>query len=209
MARGLGRERSEHRHISGSWGLYPGHQISPRRTPKLAEASGVVLEQRGLAGNGWASAWKAASWARLGNAVKAQENIAYAIRNYTFNSLFSICSKALQVDGSFGLSAAIAEMLLQSHEDELNLLPALPESWKTGDVRGLRARGNFEVGMRWKEGRIEEALLSRSGNACRIRSAGFLQVKYQGRSVDVSRPESHVLEFRTVPGATYTLTAGK
>src|SRR4030095_16355549 len=126
-----------HRHMSGLWGLYPGHQISPRRTPKLAEASKVVLEQRGLPGNGWASAWKAACWARLGNSTNAMENIDYAIHNYTFNSLFSICSKAMQVDGSFGMSAAIAEMILQSHEDELNLLPALPESWKTGQVKGL------------------------------------------------------------------------
>ena len=121
-----------HRHISGLWGLYPGHQISPRKTPKLAGASAVVLEQRGLAGNGWASAWKAGSWARLGNATKALENIDYAIHNYTFNSLFSICSKAMQVDGSFGMSAAIAEMLLQSHEDELSLLPALPRIMENG-----------------------------------------------------------------------------
>ena len=199
---------TSHRHISGLWGLYPGHQISPRRTPKLAAASGVVLEQRGLPGNGWASAWKAASWARLGNATKAQENLGYAIHNYTFDSLFSICSKAMQVDGSFGMSAAIAEMLLQSHEDELNLLPALPESWKTGEVRGLCARGSFEVAMRWKEGRVEEAvILSRIGNTCRVRSAGTLQVRHQGQSVPVSRPDRDVMEFKTTPGATYTLAA--
>lgn len=199
-----------HRHISGLWGLYPGHQISSRRTPKLAEASRVVLEQRGLQGNGWASAWKAACWARLGNANQALENIDYAIHNYTFNSLFSICSKALQVDGSFGISAAIAEMLLQSHERELNLLPALPESWKTGEVRGLCARGGFEVGMRWKDGRVEEALiLSRIGSTCRVRSGVALQVRSHGRTVPVSRPDKDVLEFKTTPGATYTLTAGR
>jgi alpha-L-fucosidase 2 len=201
---------TSHRHISGLWGLFPGHQISPRRTPKLAAASAVVLEQRGLPGNGWASAWKAACWARLGNAAKAQENIDFAVHNYTFNSLFSICSKALQVDGSFGMSAAIAEMILQSHEDELNLLPALPESWKTGEVRGLRARGGFDVGMRWKEGRIEEAVIhSRTGNTCRVRSAGLLRVMHQGKSIPVTRPEKDVLEFRTSPGAAFTLTAGE
>ncbi len=199
-----------HRHISGLWGLYPGRQISARRTPELAQASRVVLEQRGLQGNGWASAWKAACWARLGNGTKALENIDYAIHNYTFNSLFSICSKAMQVDGSFGMSAVIAEMLLQSHEEELNLLPALPDSWKTGEVGGLRARGNFEVGMRWKDGRLEEAvILSGSGNTCRVRSGVVLQVSSQGSTVPVSRPEKDVVEFRTTPGATYTLTPGR
>src|SRR6185503_8859057 len=128
-----------HRHISGLWGLFPGHQISIRQTPKLAEASKVVLEQRGLEGNGWSSAWKAACWTRLGNGARAIENINYAIHNYTFNSLFSICSKAMQVDGSFGISAVIAELLIQSHEDELNLLPALPATWLAGEVSGLMA----------------------------------------------------------------------
>ena len=199
-----------HRHISGLWGLYPGHQISSRRTPKLAAASQVVLEQRGLPGNGWASAWKAASWARLGNATRALENIDYAIHNYTFNSLLSICSKAMQVDGSLGMSAAIAEMILQSHEDELNLLPALPESWKTGEVTGLCARGSFEVGMRWKDGRLEEAvILSRIGKTCRVRSGEALQVGSRGRTVAVLRPDKDVVEFKTTPGATYTLTAGR
>ena len=148
-----------HRHISGLWGLFPGRQISARRTPEFAEGSKVVLEQRGLPGNGWASAWKAACWARLGDGAKALENFTYAMHQYTTNSLFSICSRAMQVDGAFGMSAAVAEMLLQSHEDELAFLPALPAAWKDGDVKGLVARGGFEVGLRWKDGRITEATL--------------------------------------------------
>ncbi len=201
-----GETEQSHRHISGLWGLYPGHQISARRTPGLAAASKVVLEQRGLPGNGWSSAWKAACWARLGNANKALENINYAIHNYTFNSLFSICSKAMQVDGSFGMSAVIAELLLQSHEDELNLLPALPASWPTGEVAGLLARGGFEVGLRWQDGRPTEAtILSKNGNLCRVRSATLLQVSSQGKSIAVTRPEKDVMEFKTTPGATYKL----
>ena len=195
-----------HRHISGLWGLYPGHQISARRTPKFAEASKVVLEQRGLSGNGWGSAWKAACWARLGNADKALENINYAIHNYTFNSLFSICSKAMQVDGSFGMSAVVAELLLQSHEDELNLLPTLSASWQTGEVAGLLARGGFEIGMRWQNGRLTEAtILSKTGNLCRIRSTAALQVTSQGKPIRVTRLEKDVVEFKTTPGATYNL----
>lgn len=196
-----------HRHISGLWGLFPGRQISPRLTPKLAEASRMVLEQRGLQGNGWSSAWKAACWARLGNGGKALENINYAIHNYTFDSLFSICSKAMQVDGSFGMTAAIAEMILQSQGDELNLLPALPDAWKTGEVRGLCARGGFEVGMRWKDGKLEEAIIvPHLGNTCRVRCAVTLQVKSKGKAIQFWRPEKDVVYFIITPGVEYSLT---
>jgi alpha-L-fucosidase 2 len=197
-----------HRHISGLWGLFPGRQISAQRTPKFAEGSKVVLEQRGLTGNGWSSAWKAACWARLGDGAKALENFTYAMRQYTTTSLFSICSRAMQVDGSFGMSAAVAEMLLQSHEDELAFLPALPAAWKDGEVKGLVARGGFEVGLRWKDGRISDAtLLSKNGRSCRVRSAVPLKVTARGRSVSVRSPEPGLIEFKTEPGASYTLSA--
>ena len=199
-----------HRHISGLWGLYPGHSISPRRTPKFAEASRVVLEQRGLEGNGWSSAWKAASWARLGNGAKATENINFAVHNYTFDSLFSICSKALQVDGSFGMSAAIAEMILQSQDGELDLLPAIPSSWESGVVQGLRARGGFEIGMQWQNGQVQQVtILSRIGGTCRVRSGVGLNVFARGKTVSASRPEPGVVEFQTTAGETYTLNAAR
>ena len=196
-----------HRHISGLWGLFPGRQISARRTPKFAQGGKVVLEQRGLPGNGWSSAWKAACWARLGDGAKALENFTYAMHQYTTASLFSICSRAMQVDGAFGMSAAVAEMLLQSHEDELALLPALPAVWKDGEFKGLAARGGFEVGLRWKDGRIETAtVLSKNGRPCRVRSAVPLKVTAKGRSLSVRRLEPGLIEFKTEPGGTYALT---
>jgi alpha-L-fucosidase 2 len=196
-----------HRHISGLWGLFPGHQISARLTPALAEGSKVVLEQRGLLGNGWSSAWKAGCWARLGNGAKAMENFAFAMRKYTTQSLFSICSGAMQVDGAFGMAAAVAEMILQSHEDELSFLPALPETWKEGEVKGLCTRGGFEVGLRWTAGRLGQAtVFSKNGNTCRIRSARALKVTSGGKIVPVTKPEKDVWEFKTAPGTAYELT---
>ncbi len=201
---------TSHRHISCLWGLYPGNQISPRRTPELAAASRVVLEQRGLPGNGWSSAWKANCWARLGDAAQAMDNFTYAMRNYTTPALFSICSRAMQVDGALGMAAAVAEMLLQSHEGELSLLPALPASWTAGEASGLVARGGFEVGLKWNNGRLDRAtLVSRLGNACRVRSAAPLKIASQGKAVATARPENGVVEFKTSPGAAYVLTSEK
>jgi alpha-L-fucosidase 2 len=195
-----------HRHISGLWGLFPGREISPRRTRKLAEAARVVLEQRGLPGNGWASAWKAACWARLGDGAKAMDNFVYAMNTYATGSLFSICSGALQVDGAFGMAAALMEMLVQSHDGEIVLLPALPAAWKKGEVRGLRARGGFEISLRWSDGRLRRAtILSTRGGPCRIRIPSGMWVISLPLHEPVFRTpsDSGVPEFKTEPGREY------
>ena len=109
--------------------------------------------------------------------------------------------------GAILLGETLAEMLLQSHENELNLLPALPDSWKDGAIDGLKARGGFDVGLAWKAGKIERATIkSTLGRQCRVRSAVPLQVMSAGKAVTVARPEAGVVEFDTTPGGVYPLS---
>jgi alpha-L-fucosidase 2 len=196
-----------HRHISGLWGLFPGREISKRDRSGAVQAARVVLEQRGLPGNGWSSAWKAACWARLGDAAKALENLRFALNNYTTASLFSICSNALQVDGALGLSAAVAEMLLQSQNGEIEFLPALPSSWRDGEASGLRARGGFEIGLKWQGGRLwRVTILSTIGGPCRVRLPFHMSITHLGQMIlPSSVPDSGVVEFKTQPGLAYVL----
>ncbi|MFO1076190.1 MAG: glycoside hydrolase family 95 protein [Planctomycetota bacterium] len=203
-----GQREKSHRHISPLYGLFPGGQISARRTPELAAGCRAVLEQRGLPGNGWSSAWKAACWARLGDGDRALANLVHGAREYATDSLFSVCSSAMQVDGALGDPAAIAEMLLQSHEGELALLPALPQAWGAGEVTGLRARGGFGVDLAWRDGAVVRAVIASAlGGPCRIRSAVRFTVRRAGEAVAVVQTAPDLLEFATVAGERYELVA--
>lgn len=206
-----GETEKSHRHISGLWGLFPGREVSPRRTPELAAGARAVLEQRGLPGNGWSSAWKAACWARLGDGAKALENFRYAMNTYTTASLFSICSGALQVDGAFGFSAAVAEMLLQSQDREIVFLPALPREWPDGEARGLRARGGFEVDLKWADGRLRTATVrSTIGGTCRVRVPPGTRLTSPDGPVKTSPlPDAAGIAFETRPGRSYVLSPSR
>ena len=181
-----------HRHQSHLLGLYPFHQISVDKTPELAAASTKTLEIKGDNSTGWSTGWRINLWARLHRADKAYQ-ILRKLLTYvspdsfndkthrsggTYPNLFD-AHPPFQIDGNFGGTAGICEMLMQSDGETMYLLPALPEAWKNGEITGIKARGNYEVSLRWKNGKVNKATIT-------CQNAGNLTINYNGKQQKLS-----------------------
>ena len=235
--------KDNHRHLSHLFGLFPGNQISPRRSPELAAAAKQSMIHRGDVSTGWSMAWKTSWWARLEDGDHALQILKAGLSYIgpkkdsvkgggTYPNLFDSCPP-FQIDGNFGGTAGMTEMLIQCYDGLITLLPALPAEWSTGDIRGLKARGGFVVNMAWKNGRLSEArIYSDLGGNCRIRTklpvkvAEVTSKKAVGNNpnpfyrlnpevpvvknnknplLEISLSDEYIIDFETQKGKMYTL----
>ncbi|OKS86300.1 glycoside hydrolase family 95 protein [Mucilaginibacter polytrichastri] len=207
----------QHRHVSHLFALHPGKRISPITTPDFAAAARKTLEIRGDDGTGWSLAWKINFWARLLDGNHSHLLIRELLKSNAgaqtdhhgggvYPNMFDSCPP-FQIDGNFGGTAGMAEMLLQSHLDDIYLLPALPDAWSTGEIKGLKARGDFEIDMKWAEKKLTNATVyAVKGGVCTIRSNNKMMVK--GMTLNTKETSyGYVISFVTQKGKTYQLSA--
>ena len=175
-AKDIDDPNNQHRHLSHLIAVHPGHQISPLTTPKLAEAARVSMNARGDGATGWSKAWKINIWARLQDGNRAYKLLSEQVKGKYHPNLLCF-HPPFQIDGHFGYASGVCEMLLQSHTGVVDLLPALPDAWKNGQVKGLKAHGDYTVNLQWKDGNLASADVQAGP-----KSKGELHLSYKGRS---------------------------
>ncbi|MDO5968727.1 glycoside hydrolase family 95 protein [Flavivirga aquimarina] len=201
-----GQMEEKHRHFSPLYGLYPGNVISVNKTPELIAPVKKSLELRGDGASGWSRAWKMALWARLNDGDRANKIFKGYLVEQCYPSLFAICARQFQVDGSLGVAAGITEMLIQSHEGYIELLPALPSEWSSGQFNGVCARGGFELDFSWKDKILTSVeVVSKAGIPCRIKTQNRVKVFSNGKQISIKKRSKNIIEFKTIKGKTYTI----
>lgn len=205
-------EDVHHRHVSHLYGVYPGDQLTKRLEPQFFQAARQSLERRGDGGTGWSLGWKVNLWARFGDGNRALQLLSGLLQlveegssqGGVYPNLFD-AAPPFQIDGNFAAVAGIIEMLLQSHQGYMELLPALPDAWPEGEFKGLRARGGFEISLRWLRSKpVQAVIYSRNSGICRVRCSNLLSVTEKGVDVDF-RIKDGIAEFETEAENAYVL----